>query len=351
MRAIWSGSLSFGLINIPVKVYSASEPRGINLDMLDKRSLQPIGYSRVIKGTDKTVKYEDIVRGFEYKKGSYVVLDPEDFKRASPKKTGTIDIQSFVDETEIDSKLYEKPYYLEPDSKATKAYALLREALLKSGRVAVATFVLREREHVAVVKPDGNALVLNQLRFAEDIRSSADLKIPGKSDIKEREVDMAIKLIDQLTEEFKPQEYKDTYTADLMEMIKAKSKGKKIKAEPVYEEEPSDNKDDLFEILQASLRSGLRSRPSTNGKARATNGKAPVRKTQARSSARPAGSSTSRNGSAAKSSAAKKTGSAAKKTAGRTTPAGGRTTAAKKTAPAKRATATAKTTRRAGAAR
>src|SRR5437773_870667 len=199
MRAIWSGSLSFGLINIPVKLYSASEERGLNLDMLDKATHKPIGYARVIRGTQQEVKWENIVKGYKYRNGDYIVLLDEDFKAASPEKTRTIDIVSFTAESEIDPKYYEKPYYLEPDAKSTKAYALLREALAKSRKVAVASFVMREREHVAVIKPAGNVLLLDQLRWDEDIRSTSGLNLPGRESFKERELDMALQLVEHLS--------------------------------------------------------------------------------------------------------------------------------------------------------
>jgi DNA end-binding protein Ku len=271
MRAIWSGSLSFGLINIPVKLYSASEERGINLDMLDKESHKPIGYARVIRGTDRVVKWENIVKGYKYQNGDYIVLLDEDFKRASPKKTRTIDIVEFVEADEIDSKYYEKPYYLEPDAKSTKAYALLREALAKSKKVAIATYVMREKEHVAAIKPEENALVLNQMRYAEDIRSTKGLNLPDKSEFKERELAMALQLVEQLTEHFKPEQFKDTYTDELMAIIEAKAKGQKPKAKAALKEEPTEDVDDLLAILRQSLTTakprGKTAAADRNGKA------------------------------------------------------------------------------------
>jgi DNA end-binding protein Ku len=260
MRAIWSGSLSFGLINIPVKLYSASEERGLNLDLLDKASHRPVGYARVIRGTNQEVKWENIVKGYKYRNGDYIILLDEDFKRASPEKTKTIDIVSFTAEAEIDPKYYEKPYYLEPDPKATKAYALLREALAKSKKVAVATFVMREKEHVAVVKPAGKVLLLDQLRYDEDIRSPSGLNLPDKTAFKERELEMALQLIEHLSAHFDPKQFKDTYTDELLQIIEAKAKGKKPRVKTAASTEPTEDVDDLLAILRESLAQGTKSR-------------------------------------------------------------------------------------------
>jgi DNA end-binding protein Ku len=252
MRAIWSGSLSFGLINIPVKIYSASQERGLSFKLLEKTTLCPIGYAKVCKTNSKPVKYEDIVKGYEYAKGDYVVLLDEDFKKANARKTKAIDIVEFVAEDEVDSKFYDKPYYLEPDPKAVKAYALLREALTRSKKIAIAKFVLKDKEHLAAVKPDGNILILNQLRFDDEIRKPEGLNAPGKENYSEKEIDMALALVKQLTEHFKPEDFKDTYTEDLKEIIAEKAKGKKPKQHG-KEPEPTTDVADLMAILKESL--------------------------------------------------------------------------------------------------
>ncbi|MCE2983396.1 MAG: Ku protein [Parachlamydia sp.] len=226
-RAIWTGSLSFGLINIPVRVYSATQEKALSFDMLHKKDLSPIRLARICKADGKEIPYEDIVKGYEYQKGDYIVLTDEDFKQASVKKTKTIDIQDFIEESEVDSVYFVKPYFLEPDKGADKAYALLREALKKSKKVGLAKFVLHNREHIAVIKPIGNVLVLNQLRYLEELRQPVDLNLPKKETANAKEISVALKLIDQLTAHFDPVQYHDTYVEDLKGIINDKLKGKK----------------------------------------------------------------------------------------------------------------------------
>ncbi len=231
MRAIWSGAISFGLILIPVKLYTAVEEGGLDLDMLRKQDLCPIGYARVCRNTGEEVPYEDIVKGYQYRKGDYVVLEDEDFKRASVRKTQTIDIIEFVDHREIDAKLLAKPYYVEPTKQARKAYALLREALKKTGKVGVGRFVLRNREHLVTLKPEEDLIVLEQMRFVDEIKKPVGLDLPAKDEASDREVEIAIKLIDQLTEPFRAEEFHDTYREELKRVIDEKARGKPPKAE------------------------------------------------------------------------------------------------------------------------
>lgn len=251
MRAIWSGALSFGLVNIPVKLYSATAGKGLNLDMLHKKDLSPIRYARICRADGKEIPYEDIVKGYEYQKGDYVILTDEDFKKANVQKTKAIEIQDFVKETEIDPIYFEKPYYLEPEKGAEKAYVLLRESLKKSKKIGVAQFVLRNREHLAVIKPFEKVLILNQLRYQDEIRKPDDLNLPDAKVGGKREIEIALALIDQLTSHFKPEAYKDTYKEELERVIKAKAKGKPVKAKG-KEPEPTDVAD-LMAMLRASL--------------------------------------------------------------------------------------------------
>lgn len=250
MRSIWSGSISFGLINIPVKLYSAVQESTLNLDMLDKKDHSNIKFKRVNESTGKEVNQENIVKG--YKVGdSYVILDDVDFEAADALKTKTIDIKNFVEEKEIDSLYYEQPYYLEPTTPAQHAYALLRDSLKASGKVGVTSFVLRNKEALAILKPYKNVIVLNRIRFAEEIREPKGLKLPAISKSKSKEMDMADKLIDQLTEKFDIDNFKDTYRAKLVKLIKDKSKGKTItppKLKVVHKQT-----DDLMEMLRASI--------------------------------------------------------------------------------------------------
>jgi DNA end-binding protein Ku len=250
MRSIWTGSISFGLINIPVKIFTAVQESSLDLDMLDSKDHSNIKFKRVNENTGKEVAYENIVKGYKMDSG-YVILEDEDFEAADAVKTKMIEIINFVDEQEIDSLYYEQPYYLEPEEPAMKAYALLRDALQLSGKVGVTTFVLRNKEGLAILKPYKNVIVLNRIRFVQEIREPSELKLPPVSKNKTKEMDMANKLVAQLTEKFNIEKYKDTYTAKLLKIIKEKSKGKKItvpKLKVVYKQ--SDN---LMEMLKASL--------------------------------------------------------------------------------------------------
>ena len=251
MRAIWTGAISFGLINIPVKLYSGSESReGLDLRMLHKTDQAPIRYAKICSKEGKEVPFEEIVKGYEYTKGQFVVLSDEDFEAADSKKTSTIDIVEFADEDEIDVRYLDKPYYLEPGKGADKPYALLREALRQRNRLAVATFVLRQRGHLALIKTVGQVLVLNQMRFPADIKSAGGIKLPPKTAATERELDMALKLVDQLTHPFIPEDFHDTYTEELQTRIDAKVKGKPA---PSPEAAPATPTQDLMAALIASL--------------------------------------------------------------------------------------------------
>ncbi len=252
MRAMWSGSIGFGLVNIPVKLYSGSESRaGLDLNMLHNKDLSPIRYVKVCRADGQEVPFEDIVKGYEYRKGDYIVLDEKDFEKATAKRSKTIQIVEFTAESEIDVRYYEKPYYLEPDKGAGHAYSLLLEALTKSGKVAIAKFVLRNREHLAAIKPVGRALVLDQLRYPSDIRQPSDLNLPEKTEATEKEIDMALALIEQLSEPFVPEDFHDTYTEELEKVIDAKLKGKKL---PESEAPPQGTPvKDLMGQLKASL--------------------------------------------------------------------------------------------------
>jgi DNA end-binding protein Ku len=253
MRSIWTGSLAFGLINIPIRLYSASYAQRVDLDMLHKKDNSPIRYAIICKLEDKEIPYKEVVKGYQYEEGEYVTITSEDFESIAIEKTNLIDIQQFTDASEIDSVYFDKPYFLEPQKGATKAYTLLREALNKSGKVALAKFTLRNREHLAVVKVHNDALILNQLRYHEEIRDSKELSIPEKTTATAKEIKMAMQLIDQLTEHFKPEKYKDTYVKDLQAVIKAKSKGKlKVtkKQKKVIEKTKTE---DILKKLKASL--------------------------------------------------------------------------------------------------
>jgi DNA end-binding protein Ku len=226
MRAIWTGAIGFGLVNIPVRLFSATESSDLDLDMLDKKDHSKIRFKRVNEETGKEVAWENIVKGYDYN-GKYIVLTDEDFEKASPEKNKIVEIAEFVDENEIESIFFETPYFLEPQKAGEKAYALLRDALKKSGKVGVGSFVMRSKESLCVVKPLDNVIVLNKIRFSQEIRNVNDLNIPNKVTIKPAELQMAISLINQLTGKFDISKYKDSYSDALLKLIHAKAKGKK----------------------------------------------------------------------------------------------------------------------------
>src|ERR1700744_4249771 len=251
MKSIWKGSIAFGLVNIPIRLYSATETLGITTHMLYKKDLSRIRFQRVAESTGKEVSAEEIVRGYEVDKGQYVILSDEELAEVAPAKSTGIEIQEFVSESEISSLYFEKPYYLEPDKGAAKAYALLREALAKSGKVGIAQFVLRNRESLCVLKPQGNALTLNTLRFASEIRSADELRLPDEK-LVPNEVNLALKLIEGMTADFDPSKYHDTYTEDVKRLIEDKAKGQKRQAPPPKPARSS-NVIDLVAALEESL--------------------------------------------------------------------------------------------------
>ena len=250
-RAIWSGAIAFGLINIPVKLFSATQEHELAFHQLRKSDQSRIKYLRVAANDGQEVPYEDIVKGYEIEEGVHVIIDEDDLKKAAPKKTQTIEIVSFTDEDEIDSIYFEKPYFTSPDKNAVRAYVLLREALKETKEVAVCKFVLRTKENLAILKPEGDALILEQIRFQSELREREHLKLPGAEDMKKPELDLAVSLVNQLTDKFKPEEFKDTFTDELKHIIEQKAKGIDITAELAKLEAPADS--DLLETLRASL--------------------------------------------------------------------------------------------------
>lgn len=254
MRAIWSGAISFGLVNIPVKLNSAIESgEGLNFDMLSKNDMAPIRYARIDTKTGKEVAWKDIVKGYEYAKGKYVIITDEDFKKASPEKSRSVDIIEFVKENEIDPVYYDKPYYLVPDKGADKSYHLLIKALEETGTVGLAEFMLRNRMHMCALKAKDGVLLLHQLRYKEEIREAPEVEKSNSEKISAKEVDLAKKLINQLTEKFNPSDFKDTYASELRKVIKAKAAGKEIHiAEP---KKATATVKDLMDVLKQSLES------------------------------------------------------------------------------------------------
>ncbi len=249
MRSLWTGSISFGLVNIPIKLYSATQTSNLDLDMLDKRDLSNIHFKRVNEKTGKEVPWENIVKGYKVD-SDYVVLTDEDFKKASPEQTKTIDIAEFVETEDVPPIHFETSYYIEPEKNGSKAYVLLRDSLIKAKKAALGTFVLRSKENLCLIAPSDKILVLHKIRYAQEIRSTEDIKVP-EAKISNAEIQMATKLIDQLTDKFDISKYKDTYTDTLLKFIQSKAKGKKYTAPKLHIAHSSTK--DLMQELKASL--------------------------------------------------------------------------------------------------
>jgi DNA end-binding protein Ku len=261
-RALWRGVLSFGLVEIPVELYAAEDRKSFSFSMLDRRDFAPVGYKRYNKRSGNEVEWANVVKGYEYEKGQYVVLSDEDFRRANVKASETIDIVEFVATPEIPPPLYETPYYLAPAGRGGKAYALLREALADSGRVAIAQFVMRGTPHLAAILPAGKGLILNTLRYADELREAGDLAAgAAKSAPTAKERALAKRLIDDMSGHFKPAAFHDTYHEDLMRRIREKVKrGETHELTPPAEKAAGEPRSaqviDLAALLADSLRGG-----------------------------------------------------------------------------------------------
>jgi len=261
-RALWKGAITFGLVNIPVELYSAEERKEFKFSMLDKRDFSPVGYKRYSKESGKDVEWGDIVKGYEYEKGQYVVLSEEDFRRANVKASQTIDIQAFVPEGEIPYQYFETPYYTAPSGRGAKVYALLRETLRATKRVAVAQVVIRTTQHLAAVVVSGNMLLMNTLRYPDELKDTKDLDLPAEglkaAGVTAKEVELAKRLIEDMSEHWNPSEFHNTYHEDLMARIEQKIREgethelTKPEAES-KEERPTAKVIDLAELLKASL--------------------------------------------------------------------------------------------------
>ena len=252
MRPIWSGVLSFGLINIPIKLYSGTAGTKIEFNLLHKKDYSPIRYAKVCRKDGKELTQEDIVKGYEYQDGDYVVLTNDDLKAVNLDRSQAIDVLGFVKESEIDPIYFEKPYYLEPDKGAGKAYGVLREALKKSKKVGVAKFVIHSREHLGIIKPHEKIIVLEQMRYEDQLAAWDKINIPKGESPRAKELTMATSFIDHLTEHFKPEDYEDTFHEKLMKLIKQKLKGHKTQIVKAEEASPTKSAD-LMMMLKESL--------------------------------------------------------------------------------------------------
>jgi DNA end-binding protein Ku len=273
-RALWKGAISFGLIYVPVELHTASKDNTLPLRMLDSRDFAPVGYHRVNKKTGKEVDWAHIVKGYEYKKGDFVALADADFKHANVKASETIAIDTFSDVSQIPAMYYEKPYYLAPTKGGEKVYSLLRQALDATNKVAIATFVMHQREHLCAIAPQGKSLMLLTLRFADEVLTSSES--PPTAKISSAELAMAKQLVQSMQGDFNAAKFKDTYRADLKRRVQEKIRNKETHSldveEPAREDRPKAQVIDLMAALKASLgKSGKRAEPKSArkpGKAR-----------------------------------------------------------------------------------
>ncbi len=255
MRAIWKGSISFGLVNIPIALYPATRKEELKFRLLRAKDLSPVNYKRVAEKDGKEVPWGDIVKGYEYEKGKFVVLNEKDFQRVDLEATQTVDIQDFVDLDEIDPMYFYKPYYLEPQKGGDKAYVLLREALAEGRKVGIAKVIIKTRQYLAGVKALKHALVLELMHFADELLDAEKLNVPKKLEVGKRENEMAEALVKSMSSKWDPEKYKDDYRDALMEVIeeKVESGGKEIEEKP-KEKKPSTKVIDLVAVLQESLK-------------------------------------------------------------------------------------------------
>jgi len=255
MRSIWKGAISFGLVNIPITLYPATRREELRFHFLRKSDLSPINNKRVAEADGKEVPWDEIVRGYEFEKGKFVVLNDDDFARVDVEATQTVDIQEFVELDEINPMFFSKPYYMEPGKGGDKAYALLREVLRNTSRVGVAKVVIKTREHLAAVKPQGDALVLELMHFTGEIIDAGELHLPGEVKLGKKETDMAKQLVESMTGEWEPEKYKDDYKEALMGVIEEKiaAGGKELGKAKKTKAPKSTNVIDLVAVLQRSI--------------------------------------------------------------------------------------------------
>jgi len=260
---IWKGAVSFGLVHVPVKLYPATVHTSVGFDLLDKKTLDPIGYRKINKRTGKEVGKDDIVRGIEHSKGEYVVLSDDEIRSANVKSTQTVDILAFVDAPEISFLYLDTPYFLAPDKGGNKVYALLREALKRAGKIGIANLVMHGKQHLAALVPSGPVLALNTLRWADEVRDLSELTLPAEdvksAGLSSKEVDMAMRLIEDMSEKWQPDQYRDTFHDDILALVDRKIKAGKTQqveaVEPVSAPR-ADNVVDLSDLLRRSLGGG-----------------------------------------------------------------------------------------------
>lgn len=311
-RTIWKGAISFGLVHIPVGLHTATTESGVDFDWLDKRSMDPVGYKRINKRTGKEIDKDNIVKGVEYEDGKYVIVSPDEIADAYPRTTQTIEIQQFVDATDVSFVYLERPYYVAPINKGHKVYALLRDTLAKTGKIGIAKVVIQTKQHLAALIPSGDALVLNLMRWGDEVKSAEGLDLP-KAGAKNMtpsasELKMAKMLVEDMSGQWDPEQYQNEFKAAVMELVEKKARAGKTETviEP-QEESPTyaDNVIDLTELLQRSLKGGKGASKAASSAGKAGNGAA---KKAAKSAAKK---------TAAKKTTAKSTGSTSR-TSGKT---------------------------------
>ncbi len=322
-RTIWKGAVSFGLVHIPVALVPATTRQGIDFDWLDKRSMDRVGYKRINKTTGEDIDSENIVKGVEYEKGNYVVISDDEIKAAHPKATQTVDIVAFVDAKDISFLYIDTPYYLTPDRRGEKVYALLRETLIETGKVGIANVVLRNKQHLAVVMPLGKALVMNTLRWADEVRGVEYLEMKDEAlnaDLNPRELDMAKRLVEDMSEEWNPEQYKDTFQDKIMDLVETKAREGKIEAVGGPEEAADRRSADVIDLTELLKRS-LAGKPAKKAASaeedddeaeQASEEQAPPKRASGKSTASkkaPAKSTSSKTASGSKSTTSKSTAS------------------------------------------
>jgi DNA end-binding protein Ku len=260
---MWKGAIAFGLVNIPVELYSATRDHRPRFRLLHAKDESPVKYERVCQTEGKPVGWDDLVKGYEYDKGQFVVLSKDDFKTAALEKTRTVDILDFVDPAEVDERYFETPYYLQPGKGADRAYALIREAIRESGKIGIAKIILRDAQHLAAIEAIGDALVLTMMRFADELADLGDFRFPGTDGIRPAELKMARQLVESLSAKWEPEKYTDEYTQNLMRVIQAKLKGKK----PRLQERETPQQAEVIDLM-ARLRASLEGKSGARGGAR-----------------------------------------------------------------------------------
>lgn len=287
-RVLWKGAISFGLVNIPVNLYSADSRNDLDMTMLDRKTLSPIGYERINKKTGKKVPWEDIVKGYEYEKERYVVLSDEDFRRANVEATQTVDILGFVEAGHIPILYYETPYYLTPGKRGEKGYVLLRETLKRTGKVGIAQVVIRTKQRLAALTPVGNLLVLDTLRYGNEVRDTKDLDLPTQeltaAGVNPKELEIAERLVENMTEDWNPEKYRDTYREDILALVEKKIQAGQTEVitqpddgkEETQEERSRGKVVDLMALLKRSVEANAKDRPARRAGAPGRRGRKPA---------------------------------------------------------------------------